>query len=66
MALPSPMDIGLAPAAGVLGMGDMVSRQTQQETEEEKRRKRLGISGSQNSPLMQSVAGVFGGAGRAY
>lgn len=56
--LPSPS------AFGDLGLGDMLSKQQQDQTEAEKRRKRLGLSQmSQASPSVQQLLGVGGTGG---
>jgi hypothetical protein len=43
------------------GLGDMLQNQVGEETDEEKRRKQLGLSVTQSgaSPAMQSLLGVF-------
>jgi hypothetical protein len=42
------------------GLGDQLSQQVGEETDEEKRRRQLGLSVTQQSPAMQSLlGGVF-------
>ncbi len=58
----------LGSASSDLGLGGMLDRQTLDETEEEKRKKRLGLSSmAANSPAAQQLFG-FGktGAGNAF
>jgi len=53
----------LGAASSDLGLGGLLDRQTQDETEEEKRRKRLGLSSlAANSPAAQQLFG-FGKSG---
>jgi hypothetical protein len=55
-----PMSPSLS-AFGDLGLGDALTRQREDETEEEKRRKRLGLSQmSQGSPSVQQLLGMGG------
>jgi hypothetical protein len=59
--------VGFSPAANDLGLGDNLGQQQVDETEEEKRRKKLlGLSaGAGNSPAVSQLFGLSGGAGGA-
>lgn len=50
-------------AAGDLGLGSALSSQVQGETEEEKRKRRLGLSALQGSAAQMLLGGGFGMTG---
>jgi hypothetical protein len=55
-------DFGIGMSTGVGGLGDMLSQQVGEETDEEKLRRRLGLSVTQQSGSL-AVQSLFGGAG---
>lgn len=59
--MPSATNSALSAASGDLGFGSTLSQQVQDETEEEKRKKRLGMS-----PLQSQAAQMLLGSGGGY
>lgn len=56
--MPSPQNSALASASGDLGFGSTLSQQVADETDEEKRKKKLGMS-----PLQSQAAQMLLGSG---
>lgn len=52
-------DLGIGMSTGVSGLGDMLSKQVGEETDEEKLRKKLGLSATQQGGSL-AVQSLFG------
>lgn len=61
--MPSSTNSALAAASGDLGFGSTLSQQVQDETEEEKRKKRLGLSVMQGGAAQMLLGSGFGMTG---
>jgi hypothetical protein len=58
---------GISPATTDLGLGDQLPQQVQDETEEERKRRALGLSPMlAQSPAVASLFGLGGARGRGY